>query len=70
MEDRAAIRWISDVRKRERSKRTTINDIVVDALWDFLKEKYGRTRDQIQGTIPPPLPKQPKSKITQMPPKK
>jgi hypothetical protein len=70
LEDRAAIRWISDVRKREKNKRTTINDIVVDALWNFLEEKYGRTREQIQATVPPPLAKLPPSKITQMPKKK
>ena len=69
LEDRAAIGWIRDVRKREKNKRTTNNDILVDALWNFLAEKYGRTREQIQLAVPPPLPKQP-SKIAQMPKKK
>jgi hypothetical protein len=65
IEDRAAINWIRDARKREKSKRTTNNDILVDALWNYLTEKYGRTREQIQASVPPPLPKQP-SKIMQM----
>ena len=69
LEDQAAIRWIRDVRKRERNKRTTINDIVVDALWDFLRTKYGLTREQIQAMVPPPIPR-PQTKVTQMPKKK
>jgi len=70
LEERAAIRWISDSRKREPqpNKRTTLNDIVVDAIWDYL-DKYGRTRGQIEASVPPPIPKQP-SKIAQMPKKK
>jgi len=66
IEDRAAIQWIRDARKREKSKRTTNNDILVDALWSYLKEKYGRTREQIEESVPPPLPKEPKAKVTQM----
>jgi hypothetical protein len=70
IEDRAAIGWIRDTRKREKNNRTTNNDILVDALWSYLEEKYGRTREQIQASVPPPLPKQ-FSKIAQMPePKK
>jgi len=66
LEDREAIGWIRAARKREQSKRTTNNDILVDALWSYLAEKYGRTREQIQAAVPPPLPKQ-VSKVTQMP---
>ena len=69
-EERAAIRWISEVRKGIKSKRTTINDIVVDALWNFLSKEYGKTPEQIQATIPPAPPKQSQGKVTQMPKKK
>ena len=70
IEDRAAIGWIRDTRKREKSNRTTNNDILVDALWSYLAGKYGRTREQIDAAVPPPLAKQP-SKVTEIPrPKK
>jgi len=72
-EDRAAIRWISEVRKAGENNRTTLNDILVDALWYHLEKVEGKTREQIQGMLPPAPPKataQP-SKVTQMPkPKK
>ena len=45
-EDRAAIRWISEARRYRKSKRITINDIIVDALWDFLEKTEGKTREQ------------------------
>lgn len=70
IEEKAAIRWIGDVRKREKNNRTTINDILVDALWDYLKERYGRTREQIEVTAAPPILKPARAKITQMPQKK
>lgn len=69
-EDRAAIHWISEVQKGRQSKRTTINDIVVDALWYCLEKEYGKTREQIQMMIPPVPPKQSQGKVTQMPKKK
>lgn len=72
-EDRAAIRWIIEVRKAGRNNRTTINDILVDALWYYLDKMEGKTREQIQAMLPPAPPKAPaqSSKITQMPkPKK
>ena len=72
-EDRAAIRWISEVRKAGNDNRTTINDILVDALWYYLDKVEGKTREQIQAMLPPPQPKATAeaSKITQMPkPKK
>lgn len=52
-EDRAAIRWISEVRRGKRDKRTTNNDILVDALWYFLEKTEGKTKDQIRATVPP-----------------
>ncbi len=51
-EDRAAIRWISEVRRAKKNKRTTTNDILVDALWHFLEKTEGKTKDQIRATIP------------------
>lgn len=53
-EDRAAIRWISEVRRSKKSKRTTTNDIVVDALWYYLDKTEGKTREQIRSMLPPP----------------
>ena len=67
-EDRAAIRWISEVRRGKKDKRTTSNDILVDALWYFLERTEGRTKDQIRATIPTvPVDDRPKSKVTEMP---
>jgi hypothetical protein len=61
------------VRKAAENNRTTINDILVDALWYYLDKVEGKTREQIQAMLPPAQPKAPAqpSKITQMPkPKK
>ena len=72
-EDRAAVRWISEVRKAGKNNRTTINDILVDALWYYLEKVEGKTREQIKAMLPPAPPKTPAqvSKIAQMPrPKK
>ncbi|MBI2678089.1 MAG: hypothetical protein HYX28_04860 [Candidatus Koribacter versatilis] len=55
-EDRAAVRWINEVRRAKKDKRTTTNDILVDALWYFLEKTESRTRDQIRGTLPPVAP--------------
>jgi hypothetical protein len=67
-EDRAAIRWIDEVRRRERNKRTTTNDILVDALWYFLEKTAGKTKDQIRAMIPDfPAEERPQNKITEMP---
>ena len=71
--DRAAIRWISEVRKAAENNRTTINDILVDALWYYLDKVEGKTREQIRAMLPPTPPQAPaqSSKIAQMPrPKK
>jgi hypothetical protein len=67
-EDRAAIRWISEVRRGKKDRRTTTNDILVDALWYFLEKTESKTKDQIRETFPisaPPDRKQ--SKVTEMP---
>lgn len=66
-EDRAAIRWISEVRRGKKNRRTTSNDILVDALWYFLEKTESKTKDQIRATIPTvPVDNRPK-KITEMP---
>ena len=67
-EDRAAIRWVSEVRRAKKDKRTTNNDILVDALWHFLEKTEGKTKDQIRATIPTGLAdKRPQNKVTEMP---
>jgi hypothetical protein len=67
--DRAAIRWFSEARRYRKSKRITINDIVVDALWYFLEKTEGKTREQIQDTLSPVPPNEatPQNNVTQMP---
>jgi hypothetical protein len=67
-EDRAAIRWIDEVRRRKKDKRRTTNDILVDALWYFLEATEGKTKDQIRDTLPAvSVDDRPQSKITEMP---
>jgi hypothetical protein len=67
-EDRAAIRWISEVRRAKTERRTTSNDILVDALWFFLEKTEGRTKDQIRATVPRVLVNErPQNKVTEMP---
>jgi hypothetical protein len=66
-EDRAAVRWVGEVRRRKRNKRTTTNDILVDALWFFLEKTEGRTEDRIRATVPAPLEKGQQSKVAEMP---
>jgi len=67
-EDRAAIRWISEVRRAKKDRRTTTNDILVDALWYFLEKAEGKTKDQVQALIPVvPLDLHTKNKVTEMP---
>jgi hypothetical protein len=67
-EDRAAINWIITSRRIAKSKRTTINDVLVDALWHFLEKAHGKTKEQVQSMVPvAPPDERPKTKITQMP---
>jgi hypothetical protein len=69
-EDSQAIHWIVQSRRNKKDKRTTTNDILVDALWYFLEKTEGKTRDQIQAMIPVvPVDEHPKSKVTEMKPK-
>jgi hypothetical protein len=69
-EDRGAIYWIKEARKSRESNRTTVNDILVDALWYFLEKSEGR--EQIRAALPPRPKKelQAENKVTQMPPPK
>jgi hypothetical protein len=71
-EDRAAIRWVIEVRRARKDKRTTSNDILVDALWYFLEKTEGKTKEQIAATVPTVLvDERPKNKVAEMPrPKK
>jgi hypothetical protein len=70
-EDRAAIRWISETRRAKRDRRTTNNDIIVDALWYFLEKTEGKTRDEIRVMVPTvQADERPISKVTQMPKQK
>ena len=66
-EERAAVNWISTARHGVKNKRTTINDILVDALWYFLEKGEGVTADQIRATIPTiPQEERRQSKVTEM----
>jgi len=71
-EEREAIHWIKQVRRRKKDRRTTTNDILVDALWYFLEKTEGKTKEQIQAMVPAAsVDDRPKNKVTQMPkPKK
>jgi hypothetical protein len=51
-EDRTAIRWINEVRRAKKNRRTTVNDILVDALWFFLEKTEGKTKEHIQAMMP------------------
>jgi hypothetical protein len=67
-EDRAAIRWISEVRRLKKENRTTTNDILVDALWYFLEKTEHKTREEIRATLPAvQVDERPTKKVTEMP---
>ena len=67
-EERAAIRWISEVRRAKKDRRTTTNDILVDALWYFLEKTEGRTKNQVRATLPPVrVDEHTQNKVTEMP---
>jgi hypothetical protein len=66
-EDRAAIRWISEIRRGKKDKRTTSNDILVDSLWYFLEKTEDKSKDQIRATIPTvPVDERRRNKVTEM----
>jgi hypothetical protein len=67
-EDRAAIRWINEVRRAKKDKRTTTNDILVDALWYFLEKTEGKTKAHIRVMVPAvPIAERAQNKVAQMP---
>ena len=67
-EERAAIRWIAEVRRAKRNKRTTNNDILVDALWYFLEQTEGMTKNQIRMMVPSiPVNERAESNVREMP---
>jgi hypothetical protein len=67
-EDREAVHRISEIRRVKKDKRTTTNDILVDALWYFLEKTEGKTKDQIRAMIPAvPRDECPQNKVTMMP---
>jgi hypothetical protein len=67
-EERMAIFLIAQSRRLKGSKRTTTNDIVVDALWELFERTEGKTRDQIRALLPAtPISERSRSKIAQMP---
>lgn len=51
--DLAAINWIKASRRARKEDRKTINDIVVDALWYFLEKVEGKTKQEMEKTVPP-----------------
>jgi hypothetical protein len=68
--ERAAIAWLREVRRNgptENRRRTTINDILIDALWYFLDKTENRTKEQIEASLPPKPLARNKGNITQMP---
>jgi hypothetical protein len=71
VEDRAAVRWLNEIRRARKDKRTTTNDILLDALWYFLEKTENVSREQIRATVPTvPVSYPPQSKVTEMPKKK
>jgi hypothetical protein len=67
-EDRAAIHWINEIRRAKKDKRTTTNDILIDALWYFLEKTEGKTKEQIQAMVPfVSVDEHPQNKVMEMP---
>jgi hypothetical protein len=67
-EDRAALRWICEVRRGKEDKRTTNNDILLDALWYFLEKTEGKTKEQMRATVPTAFKdERPQNNVTEMP---
>ena len=50
-EEKLAIQLIGTARRRRGSNRSTMNDVLVDALWELAK-KEGVTKDQIAAVFP------------------
>jgi hypothetical protein len=66
-EDKLAIQLIGVARRRRGSNRSTMNDVLVDALWE-LAEREGVTKDQVAAILPaPPENDQKNNNVTEMP---
>jgi hypothetical protein len=66
--ERLAIELIGSSRRVAKNRRTTINDILVDALWFFFENAEKKTRDQIEALVPTATTEQrPHAKIATMP---
>jgi hypothetical protein len=68
--ERMAIHVISENRKARSEGKTTANEIVVDAVWHLLEQVEHKSREQIEGLLPPAPNREetpPLSKIAQMP---
>jgi hypothetical protein len=61
--ERMALHVISENRKSRNEKRTTTNEIVVDAIWHLLETAEHRTRVQIETLLPPAPPEVEKTQI-------
>jgi len=67
-EERTALNWIREVRRKKKDKRTTTNDILVDAIWYFLEKTESKTKDQIRAMVPSVAPDESQqNKVTEMP---
>ncbi len=67
-EDRMAILLLGQSRRRRGSKRTTTNDILVDALWELFEKAEGKGKEHVRQLLPSPANnEQISSNITQMP---
>ena len=66
-EERLAIQLIGMARRQKGSNRSTINDVLVDGLWE-LAGKEGISREQIAEILPMPAEAGvPRNKVTEMP---
>jgi hypothetical protein len=67
-EDREAIHRINQARRAKGDKRTTTNDILVDALWYFMEKTEGTSKEQVRAMLPVvPADERPQNKVTEMP---
>ena len=55
--EKLAIHVIVQNRKARQESRTTVNEIVVDAIWHLLEKVEHKTRAQIEALLPPAPPK-------------
>jgi hypothetical protein len=67
-EDKMAIFLVGQSRRLNRSRRTTTNDILVDALWDFFERTERKTKEQVRALLPAaPAEGKPRVKVAEMP---